>query len=312
MPVPYSDNLYSMSDDDADVDAGAGAADAQQDVDALSPADGYFHGSSSDPASSPHGLADESPRRVPQHLHHAGVPSVPNVMVEDPTLRDQDASAKAREAEEERRLLNSQAASSPAAAQPRQSAPHQDPSLPTQHHRRAVEDDYAPAHAHAHASSSSSAAAPAPHTLPAPAPPSDAPPAYSPRSPTSPTSPHASVSGYQTFGNAPQSPGMGAAEEQQSLLQREPQSMGAPGGHPGGSLWQRFKGRMPARGAARAKIRRILGVLLVISIVAAILGSVSAPSTSRSHRDVSYPGPSSPSIHPPLAPLGGALWPSAS
>ncbi|KAM0554718.1 hypothetical protein ACHAPJ_006789 [Fusarium lateritium] len=71
MPAPYSDNLYS--------------ADTDDEPDALSPTDGYFHASSASSSSrSPH---------------------VPNVLVEDPTQPSRDT--KIQEAERERRLLNS-------------------------------------------------------------------------------------------------------------------------------------------------------------------------------------------------------------
>ncbi|KAF4957067.1 hypothetical protein FSARC_11413 [Fusarium sarcochroum] len=70
MPAPYSDNLYS--------------ADTDDEPDALSPTDGYFHASSASSSSrSPH---------------------VPNVLVEDPTQPSRDT--KIQEAERERRLLN--------------------------------------------------------------------------------------------------------------------------------------------------------------------------------------------------------------
>ncbi|KAF4961016.1 hypothetical protein FGADI_531 [Fusarium gaditjirri] len=74
MPAPYSDNLYS--------------ADSDDEPDALSPTDGYFHASS-----------ESSSSRSGQN-----VPRVPNVLVEDPTQLSRDA--KIQEAERERRLLN--------------------------------------------------------------------------------------------------------------------------------------------------------------------------------------------------------------
>jgi hypothetical protein len=82
MPAPYSDNLYS--------------ADSDNEPDALSPTDGYFHASES--SSSRSGL---------------NVPHVPNVLVEDPTQLSRDA--KVQEAERERRLLSS---GSPAGDEP--------------------------------------------------------------------------------------------------------------------------------------------------------------------------------------------------
>ncbi|KAG5769128.1 hypothetical protein H9Q72_003548 [Fusarium xylarioides] len=74
MPAPYSDNLYS--------------ADSDDEPDALSPTDGYFHASS-----------ESSSSRSGQN-----VPHVPNVLVEDPTQLSRDA--KIQEAERERKLLN--------------------------------------------------------------------------------------------------------------------------------------------------------------------------------------------------------------
>ncbi|KAM6526207.1 hypothetical protein FSOLCH5_002335 [Fusarium solani] len=71
MPAPYSDNLYSADDES----------------EALSPTDGYFHASST----------SSRPR-----------PLVPNILVEDPTLASRES--KAWEAERERRLLDSDAA----------------------------------------------------------------------------------------------------------------------------------------------------------------------------------------------------------
>ncbi|KAM0352909.1 hypothetical protein ACHAPU_001792 [Fusarium lateritium] len=75
MPAPYSDNLYS--------------ADSDDEPDALSPTDGYFH-ASSESSSSRSGL---------------NVPHVPNVLVEDPSQLSRDD--KAQEVERERRLLSS-------------------------------------------------------------------------------------------------------------------------------------------------------------------------------------------------------------
>ncbi|CAI6095372.1 unnamed protein product [Clonostachys chloroleuca] len=89
MPVPYSDNLYSADDD---------LSDADHNHTELSPTDGYFH------ASSPFGVASPPQTATDYQPGHLNVPIVPNVMVEDPTLREQDPDAKAREAAEERKL----------------------------------------------------------------------------------------------------------------------------------------------------------------------------------------------------------------
>ncbi|KAM0201718.1 hypothetical protein ACHAPA_003813 [Fusarium lateritium] len=134
MPAPYSDNLYS--------------ADSDDEPDALSPTDGYFHASES--SSSRSGL---------------NVPRVPNVLVEDPTQLSHDA--KVQEAERERRLLSS---GSPAGDESRSTASS-----------HAGQDS-------AGGSNNPIALTPRspPRVSPLFAHPVDAPPAYSP-SPTSPT-----------------------------------------------------------------------------------------------------------------------------
>ena len=66
---------------------------------------------------------------------------------------------------------------------------------------------------------------------------------------------------------------MGVPEEYQRLLPRDPESMGgAPVSQPGGSWWQRFKDQCSFTNVRR-KIRSILGVLLVLSIFAMLLGT---------------------------------------
>ncbi|TEA10089.1 hypothetical protein C8034_v010751 [Colletotrichum sidae] len=110
MPAPYSDNLYSADDSDVDVDVDV----ADDDLAAhLSPTDGYFHSTSSS-------AGDLYP---PQQQHQqqvydfprdnvtdatlptsAGVPHVPNVLVQDPSLQKGASSSKDREAREETRL----------------------------------------------------------------------------------------------------------------------------------------------------------------------------------------------------------------
>ncbi|KAI8715716.1 DUF4097 domain-containing protein [Fusarium sp. LHS14.1] len=85
MPAPYSDNLYSADDES----------------EALSPTDGYFHASS----------ASSRPR-----------PLVPNVLVEDPTLASRES--KAWEAERERQLLNSDASAGASSSSGHQETTH--------------------------------------------------------------------------------------------------------------------------------------------------------------------------------------------
>lgn len=292
MSVPYSDNLYSALDD---------SDDDQQD--ALSPADGYFHASSSsDVASSSHPQPDPDSQRYPSY---PSVPAVPNVLVEDPTLREQDATAKAREAEEERRL-NTQHASSPAAPQPQPS------SLPGHHHRRSVEDDDHFAYAGHSRQHSSPSTAPPLQTRPVfQSTPSDAPPAYSPRSPTDPTSPQSPEGGYQTFGpsaGSSQQPTMGVPEEQQRLLPRAPESMGGAQGGQGGSWWQRLKD-LCSVGNLRGKLRTILGVLLLLSIFIIVLSSFTIRPNHDNHGNNKSPGVKDPTpIKKPDLSHGDLRW----
>ncbi|EFY99298.1 hypothetical protein MAA_05356 [Metarhizium robertsii ARSEF 23] len=125
MPAPYADNIYSDMGHDA---ASAAGDDRENHDEALSPTDGYFHASeSSGAASSSHHVPDrpyqqhpavtwqqhhqlQQPQRTPSH-----VPVVPNVLVEDPTLRHESAT-KAKEAEEERWINNGSSQASPEAA----------------------------------------------------------------------------------------------------------------------------------------------------------------------------------------------------
>ncbi|KAL6860967.1 hypothetical protein J3F83DRAFT_310110 [Trichoderma novae-zelandiae] len=296
MPAPYSDNLYSGDDNPWD--------DEHEQNDALSPTDGYFHASSS-------GLeeaATSSPvPPVRQQRQSASVPFVPNVMVEDPTLQEDRAAAKAREAEEER-LINSASAgqSSPFGdSQPhRQTAPfaqgqagvyhpshpsYSSHSSPQTRPQVATYPHHHPASASASSSSPSSsghyhrrsideeissfqptsAASPVPnqYTIHQPA---DAPPAYSP-SASSPPLP----SGYQTF--APPQAGthsetMGVPDENQTLLPRQPESMGGAVNGSREPLWQRIKNKSSSC-ITRKKVRTVLGVLVIISIIVALFGS---------------------------------------
>ncbi|KAK4118702.1 hypothetical protein N657DRAFT_583122 [Parathielavia appendiculata] len=124
--MPYSDNLYSMLDDESDIEPNEGTSnqhgsyehgvtsqhpafdsntvstaathavyDAGDDVDAedpqlFSPTDGYFGAAA----------GTSSGTVVPAS---SNVPHVPNVLVEDPSLERSAAEGKAREAEQERR-----------------------------------------------------------------------------------------------------------------------------------------------------------------------------------------------------------------
>jgi hypothetical protein len=123
--MPYSDNLYSMLDDESDIEqigdspaqdgndglgvasgvsrldahaathmdgpeaVGSGDAVDDEDPHALSPTDGYFATATDTPSGT----------TVPTS---SNVPYVPNVLVEDPSLQRSTAESKAREAEQER------------------------------------------------------------------------------------------------------------------------------------------------------------------------------------------------------------------
>ncbi|KAJ6440790.1 ankyrin repeat-containing protein [Purpureocillium lavendulum] len=266
MPAPYSDNMYS--------DMGQDASDDERD--ALSPTDGYFHASASSDAASSSALG-----RQPDQQHQrtsSNVPSVPNVLVEDPTLRDQGA--KAREAEQERQINNAAdhhhtTASSPyppqlsstssyhptpsaSAASPRQEpgSPAANPSspsfVPSHHHRRSVEEDE-------------------PVQFPG----------------------DRQSQGYQTFASLSANArtgsdggNMGVPEEQQALLPRHPESMGGNPNGPPHSRWQRLKDSMSSPNL-RPKIKTILGVLLIFSIIFAIFGGITITSSS-SHKNPKF------------------------
>ena len=304
MPAPYSDNPYSDPDPDQVSPHGqqdADGADAADDVDAqaLSPSDGYFHAT---------GSQDSIPAvsSQPQQQHQSStVPYVPNVLVEDPTLRDKDGSqSKATEAERER-LLNTSSDPHPASShQPFAPSPStsaatsatpqtavsypqlpQPSSVPSHQHRRSVEEDPASLFVPAESSAPSSGPYNSQFATSSRRPrvdypgQSDAPPAYTP------TSPDASQPNYSTFPSSaaptPSSPTpMGAPEEQQHLL----------GGSPGPAkqpVWKRIKDSHDS-GYLRKKIKTILGVLVVLSILFIIFGSVSVDMSS-GHR-VSVPG----------------------
>ncbi|CAH0050160.1 unnamed protein product [Clonostachys solani] len=289
MPVPYSDNLYSADDD---------LSDADNNHTELSPTDGYFH------ASSPFDVASlPQPATSDYQPGHLNVPIVPNVMVEDPTLREQDPDAKAREAAEERRLNPSAShQSSPhAAPAPSSSQPSRGyPSLPSHRHRQSEEEQYntpTPGSGNIYSASSASHSRPQSHT------PlihhGEAPPAYSP---SSPTSPH-TAGGYQTFGPAFQpADTMGnPAEEHASLLHRDPESMGGP---PAGSWRQPWWSR--AREAWRRRQHRdlrkvitgLLGFLVILAILLLVLSAVDSGNQRRPGIDPSKPGDDN--VKPPI------------
>ena len=299
MPAPYSDNMYSE-------DSGQGGRD-----DALSPTDGYFHASEALDTASPTPAGTNPQQHNDEQRTSSNVPAVPDVLVEDPTLHDKRA-AKAAEAERER-LLNTEQRNDTSPHSTSSSQAHASAGTSSHQHRRSVEEDsslefgqstrqdssHTPSHTSAAAASSTGSATPATQTHHQE---QDAPPAYSP----TPSSPPSAVPqhGYQTFnatsagnvtnphsnnsnfvnGNDPNvnQGDMGVPEEEQSLLPRHPQSMG---GHPDGkppTQWQRIKDTAGTP-SIRKKIKTLLGVAVVISILIAIFGTVNF-SSDRHHK----------------------------
>ncbi|KAM5382858.1 hypothetical protein ACJZ2D_002249 [Fusarium nematophilum] len=238
MPAPYSDNLYSgdASDDEPD---------------ALSPTDGYFHASSSGDASS-------SSRN--HHHHRLNVPHVPNVLVEDPTVQSRES--KAREVERERQLLSrgGPAASSDSGSRGYQTSPvtrgHQ--------HRRSVDEDGSIPGVMTTSPPSHTQQQQPLHLFPHHA---DAPPAYTP-SPTTTTSP-STTTNYQTFA---QSATMGRPDDQQLLIHHPPESMSSPPDSDKPSRWRRFRDGVTSVDL-RSRIKTILGSLVIFSVVFMIFSS---------------------------------------
>ncbi|OHF02466.1 hypothetical protein CORC01_02161 [Colletotrichum orchidophilum] len=262
MPAPYSDNLYSVDDSDFD-------EVPDDDLDAhLSPTDGYFQSSTS---SSAGGIYPPQQQHSDFHNEHdvtdattfptsAAVPHVPNVLVQDPSLQQQEGSSstnKDREAREETKLNTSSFDHAAAAAAARHYSP---PPRRTSSSVSAVDGFYddgasstaadsqlTPSHTTytSHAVQSSSSYTPYSPSTDAPLRtpqthsrralysnnsvslfriPSEAPPAYTP-SPTSPlSSSPTEFRNYQTFNT--RTTNMGAPEEERRLLGRDPESMG--------------------------------------------------------------------------------------
>ncbi|KAI1343792.1 hypothetical protein F5Y15DRAFT_178533 [Xylariaceae sp. FL0016] len=242
--MPYSDNLYSMSDDgSSDEDYG----------DHLSPSDGYFASSSSS---------------------SNVVPNIPNRMVIDPTLQQRsetDAESKAREADEER-PLNNQRYQDPTFP------PELDPSRAFRYSQQAANASlhHVPRH-HPSVTYSPSSASPTSSRAFAfrtrtPSFYSDAPPAYTP-SPATPLSPTRNISGsstqsrnYSTFAS-----NMGVSDvENERLLSAHPESMGQPHDEELGSpVWsRRVKRRLPAWMTWRVALATLILLLVSFGLLA--------------------------------------------
>lgn len=252
MPAPYSDNLYSEAEENR---SDAGGAD-----DALSPADGYFRASSAfGDAASP-----VSPRTS------SNVPFIPNVLVQDPSLQQAAGADKAREAERERMLNTAEGHTQPSttSSPPPQSSstpstlpfPLAGPSESAQNyqHRRSVEQD-------ATRSTSLYPQLPVGENRPLVHHDADAPPAYTPTSPTT------AGASYQTFPPSNRDSRMGNPEEQPFF----PNNTQYPGDQPPEGykppLWLRLQERGKSS-KFRKFVKRVLGILVIVSIILAITG----------------------------------------
>ncbi|KAK2016506.1 hypothetical protein LZ32DRAFT_80402 [Colletotrichum eremochloae] len=325
MPAPYSDNLYSADDNDYD-----DQITDDNDLDLhLSPTDGYFQNSTSSSA------GDIYPPQQ-EHFHSqddvidatfptsAGVPHVPNVLVQDPSLRLQQegspsTSKKDHEAREEARLNSPPVGSILSSAAPVDedryydgSSTAADSEATPSHTTTATTTAYTYTFSNAAQSSSSytpyapSADAPlrTPQTHPRrslyshPASlfriPREAPPAYTP----SPTSPLASsptqFRNYRTFS----SNNMGASEEEARLLGRDPESMGDDSYYnddprPSPSWKDRVLKKFPW-----ASRRTLKTALLVALVFFTLTGFLSMLATTV----INVPSDKAPSTEPPTEP----------
>lgn len=264
----------------------------------MSPTDGYFHASRTqgfDPVASSSSSSHHQPTA-------SNVPIVPNILVEDPSLARDQSDAKQREAEEERRLNTTEATletTSPPLASRAQPipprSPHSSPQRFTAPHQSRSSHSHSHLHSHSyshrrsideipdsdiHPTAGTSAAAQQ-YILPSAAEADsyfrrqhqrDAPPAYSP---TSTPSAHDQASrqlGYQTLGpTIHTTPVMGIPDEHQRLLPRQPESMGGNHNGPPPTVWQKLKATCSISNS-RGKLKTMLGVLVICSILAVILG----------------------------------------
>ncbi|KAI0394576.1 hypothetical protein F5Y17DRAFT_427244 [Xylariaceae sp. FL0594] len=257
--MPYSDNMYSTS-------PGGDESDSESFTNELSPADGYFPGTSSS-----------------NDIHR----HVPNRYVSDPTLEERtrrEAENKAREAADESgtdpagtsgTLSTASAAAAAAAAGPLRRHP-----LVTyaQSQSSASQPLY---------TSSSSTSSHIHNPARAPSLYSEAPPAYTPRN-------------YNTFGTRGI---MGVPDEERArLLPPEPESIGAPidedGGAPTTSWANRARRRVPAWFRWRFAALVVLVVVLVVPVM--VLATRSSSSSSPGNTDGDSRG--APVGKDPLAP----------
>lgn len=284
--MPFSDNLYSMVDDDSDTEP-IGRPEEQPendehwdqsvtgdgaDYEAFSPTDGYFHSASTAPASS-------------------NVPHVPNVWVRDPSLEQGSASdSKAREAHQEALANDHHPLNSPGVSrlQPSTSSSddHSTYTYPYQPaHRSSTSNSsrathYQPSVAAYTPSTTASYTSDAPRrqgsNRRSPFLPQDAPPAYTPSPTTSPTSSPSQTTwprNYQTF----LQPNMGR-EEAQGLLAHNPESMGGPDGELRGIMpaWsERARRRHPYLNGRNCRVM-LLGLALLAITIGFLVSSITS------------------------------------
>ncbi|KAF6839208.1 hypothetical protein CPLU01_01946 [Colletotrichum plurivorum] len=290
MPAPYSDNLYSAVDD-SDLEGSDNELDSH-----LSPTDGYFQSTSSSagnlyPPQQDHDHESRSIDNVTDATlpTSAGVPRVPNVLVQDPSLQK---TSKDREAREETRLNTSPAPQATSTSSVNDDF-HDGASTVADSEATPSRTTYT-----SHARSSSSYTPYSPSTdAPLRTPqthsrrnlysqpaslfsiPREAPPAYTP-SPTSPlsSSPTEFRNNYQTFSSSR----MGAPEEERRLLGRDPESMGDEpydeDPRPLPSWKDRALKKYPW--ASRRTLKMVLFVVLMFSI---FVGFLSMLGTTVSH-----------------------------
>ncbi|OAA63936.1 hypothetical protein ISF_04645 [Cordyceps fumosorosea ARSEF 2679] len=278
MPSPYSDNLYS-DPDPAGSNPAANRDDDASAASALSPSDGYFR-NDDDSAVSP---TSQQPSHASRRS--GSTPYVPNVLVADPTLA-KDPDSKAQIAQH---LINSDAA--PGAASTSSPHPHHNPesyyypsaspsvsgaSIATpstvtsypyaqsnRHHSSVQDGPSQQQHRQLHVNT-------APQHHPSNYNPSayqgrgDAPPAYTPSSPDNDPNRHS----YSTFPSSTP-PRMGVPEEHDRLL--SPHQQQAFSDPPKQPLWQRIRESHDS-GSLRKKVKKILGILVFVSIILVFMG----------------------------------------
>lgn len=303
--MPYSDNLYSLDDDDDEYSDVEPAVDHQQlletvseagddDAELLSPADGNFPATSS--------TAEAGSIGGGSGPVSSNVPRVPNVLVRDPSLEQgTTAESKAREARQEALTNQSRAEdddnddddvdssavvhTAPSTSSSAINRAQYTPSTSSRatHHYQPSTASYYTSAGSTTSSHNTSSAPPrrSIYTARSPFLPREAPPAYTPSpttpststgstsppvSPTAPLQGHSDFSrNYRTFS---QSTGMGRTEESRGLLASDPESMGGRPDDEFGGLTPAWRDRFSRRlPYLNWRNCRIVGVILALMLV---------------------------------------------